>query len=69
MLENIFFSPIQRELLEAKVNIKDLRLEKFIIEAFTYVNNLNLTFKNIKIKKLFIFTQFYYLRMKFPNLM
>lgn len=48
------FQSYSRELLEAKVNIKDLRLEKFIIEAFTYVNNLNLNFKNIKIKKLFI---------------
>lgn len=48
------FQSYSRELLEEKVDITDQRLEKFIVEAFTYVNNLISNFKNTKIKKLFI---------------
>ena len=48
------YQSYSRELLKEQVNIKDQRLKKFIIEAFTYINNLNILFKNIKCKKLFI---------------
>mgnify|MGYP001197918825 CR=1 FL=1 len=43
-----------RELWKEHVDVKDQRLEKYIVEAIAYINNINTILKNKKIKKLFI---------------
>ena len=48
------FQSYSRELLKEQVDINDPKLRKFIIEAITYVNNLNFILKKKKIEKLFI---------------